>query len=215
MPIGSEFLRFNKQQEYVIVDYETENLNTLHGLPWQVSFLVCDLKGVKEEHDYFPYFEDLSMSKGAASITRFDYSEYKSNGKDPKEVLSILDSYIYDPKYVVVFQNGIPFDSMIHQVFRRKMGKTPDYSYLNRCIDTNAIAKAWKHGIKPPLFGTPDFLPFQYRMLGFYQKGVKTNLTQLGKDFQIEFDYTSTHRGINDIRLNYLVFKKLLNVVEI
>ena len=54
-----------------------------------------------------------------------------------------------------------------------------------------------------------------FRFANYVEKGLKTNLTALGKEFRINVDYENLHRGGNDIKLNMLVWDKLKLIIEI
>lgn len=213
--IGSEMLRYDKQQKYLIADYEAESLNLYYARPWQCAWMICTLNEVLEKHDHYPFFADLEVSRVAAQVTKFNLQEYKERAEDARGVLDKFESYLFDPQYIIIFHNGLQYDTMVHQTFRRQFGLPRDYSYQSRFIDTNAIAKAFKKNVKPPQYGTIDFLAFQFRLAGLFQTGLKSSLTNLGKEFEIEYDYDNLHRGINDIGLNYLVWKELVNKIEI
>ena len=45
-------------------------------------------------------------------------------------------------------------------------------------------------------------------MINIVQKGLKTNLTLLGKEAGIEFDYNNLHDALNDVRLLQLIWDK-------
>ena len=47
------------------------------------------------------------------------------------------------------------------------------------------------------------------------KKGVKTNLTALGKEFEIDVDYNNLHDAVNDLILNIKVWDKLKWQIEI
>ena len=41
------------------------------------------------------------------------------------------------------------------------------------------------------------------------KKGIRTNLTALGKEFDIDVDYDNLHDAVNDLMLNIEVWNKL------
>jgi hypothetical protein len=43
---------------------------------------------------------------------------------------------------------------------------------------------------------------------GIRQKGLKTRLEIIAKEYGIEFDYANLHDGLQDIKLNKLVWEK-------
>lgn len=210
--IGSELLRFNKQRRYLAFDTETTGLNLGFALPWQVSFSLFTLDSVIEEHNIFIWWDNLPISKDAARITRFDFQKYKREAMPAAEALKFFEKYLYDPTVYSIAHNQLNYDSMIHHVWRRRLGLEEDYSYLQRSYDTIAVAKAWKKGFP---VDRDNFLAWQYRMMGYVERGLKTNLAQLGRDLNIAFDEGQLHDALTDIRLLREVWKKLIWQVEI
>ncbi len=210
--IGAELLRYQKDQKYFILDTETSGLNLGFAVPFQVSYAVFTIDKILEEHNEYIWWDDLRMSEGAAKVTRFDYARYKSLAKDPTEVLERFDSYLYRPDMIPLGHNLYGYDSMIHAVWRRKVGLPEDYSYLSRALDTVALSKAYKKGIKPD---RENMTPWTYRLMGLVEKGLKTNLAQMGRDLGIEFRAEDLHDSRADVRLNIEIFRQLLWKVEV
>lgn len=203
-----ELLRYNNIQKYLIWDVETANLNLVHkNFSWNIAWLVCQGDKILEKHDYFPFWPDLKVSADAAKITRFNYDDYKKKSTPAKEVFDLFDSYLYNPEYLVIAHNGCHFDVYVHNICRKELGKKTDYSYFDRFIDTNAVAKGWKLNIK--LTKNDNRAEWMWRLNSIVQKGIKTNQTSLGKEFGIPFDYTQTHLALVDVHLNWEIWNKL------
>jgi lipopolysaccharide assembly outer membrane protein LptD (OstA) len=216
--IGVELLRYNKTQEYITLDTETESLNTVYAKPFQVSFSVWTLDGQKEFHDYFVWWENLRMSAGAAAITKFNYDEYKSKARDPKEILEIVESYLHNPKYKIAAQNFLGYDSMILNAWRRALGMKPIYDYLYqpfKTYDTIALSKAYKKQIKLDTSSSNNFLAHQYRLIDYVEKGLKTSIGIMSKEFGIAVDESRLHTADYDIIQNVEIHKKLIWLLEI
>lgn len=205
----SNLLRYNNKAKYIFYDFECCSLNLwdIHNKPWQLGLLEVEGEKVIKEHNFYIWWEDLRISKEAAQVTRFNYDLYKQKAQDANKVLDVFDSFLYNPEYLIVGHNQLNFDVYIHKIFRRNLNKNSDYSYINRCIDTNALAKGIKKNFK---FNRErdNLLAYQYRMLNWVERGLKTNLTLLGKENNIEFDYDSLHSGINDVFLMRLIWDK-------
>ena len=92
------------------------------------------------------------------------------------------------------------------------MGKSSQHLY-DKFIDTNAIAKGIKMGM-PYKLGD-NLMEYQYKAYHTIKKGVKTNLTALGKEFDIDVDYDNLHDAVNDLMLNIKVWDKLKWQIEI
>ena len=95
------------------------------------------------------------------------------------------------------------------------MGK--DYRHLvSKVIDTNCLAKGVKMDVPFRSNGNPDGLTLhQYKMVHKRKKGVRTNLTALGKEFDIDHDYENLHDAVVDLELNIKVWDKLKYMVDI
>lgn len=205
---ATKYIRDNPDQKLIFWDFETCNANILgcgDNLPWQVGFLVCKGTQILEEHLHFIKWNPLPITAGAARITKFDWEEYKEKAENPKVVRELLEQYLFNPEYYNIAHNGLGFDVYVHNIWRRKMGKPVDWSFLKKTIDTHALAKGSKLGIKfnPQ---NDNFLSYQYRMLSIVRGDLKTNLTLLGKENKIEFDYDHLHNGLNDVKLLKLVW---------
>lgn len=213
--LGENLLRYKHDQFYTFQDSESTGLNLFYSLPWQWGIIVTQGKKVIEEHDMYIDLPNFKISAQAAAITRFDYDEYRANARPPEEVLAIIEKYLYDPKYKHVLHNGLGFDIYMHNSLRRILGLPPKWDFLVNLIDTHCIAKAYKKGIKIENSDPVTFLKFQYRFNDLVERGLKTNQTHLGKEFDIQFDYASIHRGLPDCRLLKQIFENLIVKVEI
>jgi hypothetical protein len=78
---------------------------------------------------------------------------------------------------------------------------------VSKVIDTNCLAKGVKYEI--PYSQDMSLIEYQYRVLNERRKGVKTNLTSLGKEYSIEHDYETLHDALNDLHLNIKVWNRL------
>lgn len=211
----SELLRYNKEQKYVLIDFETESLSLVHGFnkPWQCSYLVCKGNDIVLESDNYIKWTDLNISEDARRITHFDDAKYNRLAKDPVLILDELEKYMYDLEYIILWHHGLGFDAYVHNIYRQLMGRKPDFSYIERSIDTNSLAKAIAKGIK--LGKDEDRTCWMYRLNDFREKGLKTSLISQLKKYKIEFDENRLHNGAYDIRMNWEVFKRQIWEVEI
>ena len=60
-----------------------------------------------------------------------------------------------------------------------------------------------------PFKNGDDLMEYQYMTYHKRQKGIRTNLTALGKEFDIDVDYDNLHDAVNDLMLNIEVWNKL------
>ena len=218
MNLGKNLLRFNYEQEYILIDFESTGLNLFHSKPWQVSYVHFTLNRIIEQYDAFIWVPDLQMSAEAARVTRFNYENYKSKAQEAETVREKIDNLIYNPKIRVVWHNGIRFDFAMHSVLRRICGKRPDYSYLERSIDTAVLSKMYHTKIKAD---NNNWLSQQFQVsdmrMGKDEEGkiIRTTLKAMALHYGISVDENKLHDSLYDCGINVDVFKKLLNTVEI
>ena len=207
-------LRFKKDLNLLIFDYETCNLNLCSpdNKPWQLGFMVVRKGKIEERVDYRLRWEGLQVSPEAAKITGFNPKKHEELAIDPKEALTHFEKYLYNDDYIKVGHNLLGFDVYIHSIHRRLLNLPPDYSYLTNLIDTACIAKSIKKEIK---FKNGNLLSWQYKLSSLIERGLRVNLQQCCKDYSIDFDPALLHDALYDIEKNYEVFKKMLWQVEI
>lgn len=212
--VNTDLLRFNKNLNLVLFDYETCNLNLglTRNKPWQLAFLVIQDGKITEEVDYHLGWDDLNVSPDAAKITGFNKKKHDELSIDPKVALEHLEKYLYNEDFLVVGHNILGFDVYIHNTHRKLLDLSSDYSYINRCLDTVCLARAVKKEIP---FKNCDLLSWQYKLNGFHERGLKVSLQQCCKDYSIDFDPKLLHDALYDIKKNYEVFNKLMWQVEI
>lgn len=211
----SNLLRYAKNQKYLCFDFETCGLNLVdpNNKPWQLSYLISEGTNIVDRSDNFIWWEDLKISAEAALVTRFNFSLYKEQAKDPAPILEEFDKLLYDDSYLIIGQNVIGFDIYIHNIYRKLMGKKPDFSYLDRVIDTNCLARAIKKNFRPQ----PDekLITWQYKLAGFREKGLKTSSKVLLKEYNIEFDENKLHDSMYDVEMTFKIFNKQIWELDI
>ena len=213
--MNEDLLRFKRNQKYIFFDFETcgLNLGSLSNKPWQLAFLVISNDQIIERNNYWLRWEGIKVSAGAARVTGWTQSKYDKNAVDPAAPLEHFEKYLYDPTYLKVGHNVLGFDVYMHGIYRRLLGKMPDYSYLPELIDTLSLAKAIKNNIAYD--STDSLLSWQYKINDFVNKKVKTNLRQMCVDYGLDFDPKKLHDALYDIEKNYEVFKRMVWEIEI
>ncbi len=212
--MDEHLLRFDKKATYVFIDCETENLclNSFHNLAWQVGMLkVVGDEVVGEKDFYVNWNRPLHVSKEAARITKFSPKKHRERAIDFQEVFPTIEDWLDNADYVAG-HNLLGFDLYLIKAMYEEAGKS--YHHITKkIIDTLPLAR----GIKVGDFykQDEDLLSYQYRMLSFRKKGLKTNLMQLGKDYEIDFDPDTLHDAVNDLKLNVAVWNKLKWQIEI
>lgn len=201
-------LRYDNEKRYTFIDLETENLclNFCHNRPWQCGMIKVKGNQIIESSDtYIKWEKPIDISKEAAVITRFDVLKYNRIAKPQEEVFAKMQDWLENCDYIVG-HNVLNFDIyLIRDYF--KLNKKPWKHLVKKVIDTNCLAKGIKYEI--PFTTGSCLTEYQYRILNERRKGVKTNLTSLGKDYNIEHDYETLHDALNDLHLNIKIWNKL------
>ena len=208
----NSLLRFKKNQKYIVFDLETEGLNLRYSRPWQLGFIETEGQNIKNEHDIYIGFDDLSVSADAARITGFSEHTYRKKKKDKLQVLEFFDKFLYNPDYLIIGHNIIGYDVYIHNVLRKACGKPTDYSYMNRVIDTNCLSKAYKMGLKKV---DDNLTLWQYKLNNYIKKGLKTSQITMPKEFSIPFEADKLHDAVYDVKMTLKLFHKLIWNIEV
>jgi DNA polymerase III epsilon subunit-like protein len=206
-------LRYNFQQRFVVVDTETEGLNLVGSRPWQISWLVSTGKKIESIHDHFIDWPELKVSPDAARVTGFNMKEYIRRKESPHHVYSLLCKEMDREDTIVVGHNFLKFDCYILNILRRLIGLKPDYDYLRRTIDTNALSFAVKKGLQPP--ENISLLEWQLKLAHSRERGVKTNLAAMLRHFEIECDPSKLHDAKYDITKNFELLTEIIKVVDV
>ena len=210
--MNESLLRFNKKQRYLVFDTETEGLNLVTSRPWQIAWLVVEGDTILSRHDKFIDWPDLNVSEGAAKVTGFSHKEYEKKAESPDQVWCQFSAQLYNEDNLVIGQNLLGFDVYIINVWRKLMGMQSDYSFVNRIIDTKSLATAIAKQIPVE---KQNFLPWQYRLLNYRERGLKTSQATLLKKYSIPHDPKRLHDALYDIEMNFKVFRKQLFELEI
>jgi len=198
----------------MVFDFETCNLNLCdkNNKPWQLGFILCEGAKTLKEFNFLIKWDKLNISADAAKITGFNRKKYEQESIEPEKVLDFMEQYLYDPNYIKVGHNLLGFDVYIHSIFRKALGKKPDYSYLKNLVDTLCIAKAIKKDIKP---SKEKLLSWQFKLTSFKEKGMKASITALCKSYGIDFDQSKLHDAIYDVKMNYEIFRRQIWELEL
>ena len=211
--MDEHLLRFDKDKTLVFIDCETLNLclNKCHNLPWQVSMIkVQGDKAIASKDFYIKWDSHLTISDDAARITRYSQKKIDKIGIPPEEAFPTIQDWLGNCDYIVG-HNVLGFDIYLIKDLYEKFDC--DWkSLVSKFIDTNCIARGIKIG--PEYRQGDDFTAWQYRMYHTRKKGVRTNLTALGKEYDIDHNYDKLHDALVDLELNIKVWNKLKWQVE-
>lgn len=213
--LGKDLLRFNKTQKILCYDFESYSTNLcIRNLPWQCSWLTFDAYKVYDYCDYYIKWPQGAPSKEVQEITGYSQKRMSEEGRDPAEVFDLFQQYLLDPQYIILGHNLLGFDVFVHRQWAKELKRLHDFQYTKRIIDSLCIAKAYRFD-KP--IDKEKFLPWQWKMEGFYTKGrgMKCKLNELAKEFDIPVNHELLHHAEYDISLNKEVFEKLIWKVEI
>ena len=210
----NHLLKFNKFQKYILWDFETENVRLIgKNRPWQLGYVIAKGDEIIKEKEEYIFWEDLNVSEGAARVTRFNLFKYKEVAKFNKEILEEFETYFYNPEYINIAHNSHNFDCFIHNIWRTELGFKSDYSYLNKTIDSNALAKMIKLGIKQ--VDRQSWKQEMFKFAEYVEKGLKSSIKVLCKEFDIDYNEELAHSALYDAQKNLQIWNKLKTMIDI
>lgn len=212
--IGSDLLRYQDKQKYLIIDGESNGLNLHDSQPWQIAYVICTSKTIEQAVVRYPKWDGFVMSDEAARVTRFDMKDYLARAEPADDVLKDFETLLFDPEYLILGHNLIGFDAYLINTWRRLCGRKEDWSFVSRIVDTLCLSRAYRFQIVPD---RNDFIGWQYKMLTMRSrsKGMGASLGAMAREFGIEYDERLAHDAGVDIRYNHEVFKRLIWEVEV
>lgn len=200
--------KHDDNNKYLLFDFESEGLSlSQKNRAWQLSYLVCQGGKILEKHDKFLWWSDLNVGEEAARVTRFNYDSYKSKSEDPRKVLEDFDKLLYNSHYYILGHNILGFDIYLHNIMKKQLGYKTDYSYIDRCIDTKSLSMMYRLGLKT--VDTENLYQEMLKFNNYIQKGIKTSLGVMCKEFDIFYDQTQSHSGDYDCEVNFQLWNKL------
>ena len=210
--MNESLLRFNKNQRYVVFDTETEGLNLIKSRPWQIAWLVAEGDKIISRTDRFIHWPSLNVSEGAARITGFSQKEYEKKSRSPNQVWEEFSKDLFDKNNIIIGQNLLGFDVYMVDIWRNGLSEPLDQEYISRIIDTKALATAIAKNIP---YTSGDFINWQYRLLHYRERGLKTSQAFLLKHYGIDHDPKRLHDALYDIEMNFKIFQKQLFDLEL
>jgi DNA polymerase III epsilon subunit-like protein len=208
-----KLLRYNKNFRYLSLDTETAGLNAFYHEPWQIAWSITEGGKIISCKQYHLRIPNLKVSPDAARITKFDLEYHNRVARDPKEVYDELAADWFDERNFIVLQNYY-FDLNKIKVLERLLGINKYYNFNKRVYDAIALSKAFRLQINPPE-NREDYVKWQFSMLNFKQKGLKTSLGTMAKEFGIEWDDFKSHEARYDVIKTSELFQKLIWAVRV
>lgn len=193
-------------QKYITMDYECNALNLFYTKPWQLSWVEHHGTKLIEEVDLYIDIPNLNLSPFIKKLTGFNQKKYDDEKQPPKVIHDKLMEKLLDPSYKIIGQNLLGYDIYITAILQRICGVKPDYSYVERILDTMPLAKAYKHEIEKP---QKDLIGWQFKILNDRSLKKRVNQKQLLTDFGIDFDEKLLHNSLYDVKMCKQVFDKL------
>ncbi len=217
--MDEKLLRFGSSLRICWFDFETTSLNLSFTInrPWQIGMMTMVGQKCIASHDILvkwpnPYKFNADVVKNLFKTTIPELeARINTKGIAPEKAFEIMYGEM-DSADLIGGHNILGFDIYLLKEWCVLAGK-PWKHLWPKFIDTNCLSKGIALGIKPK--SNENFMEYQYRLLGFIQKGLKTNLTFMGKSLGIEHDYESLHCAKSDIELNIKVFDKLKYQIEV
>ncbi len=210
--IGHNLLRYNlPNRKFYTFDFEGD-LNTNFSTPFQLSFIISTGTKIEKQFDFYLKWKDLNISEFVKKYAHYDEYRMDKHGVPPEEAFEVFSKYIYDPEYSGIGANVLGFDCALAYNCLKRLGMKHDYEFLKRIYDTNALFKLYKLGIKPD---NNNLLAQQFSLNFFRQKGLKSNVTYVAKEFGLEIDETRTHDGLYDCEVIKNNFFELIKKIDI
>jgi hypothetical protein len=160
----------------------------------------------KEFNYYIKWPGGIKVSADAARITRYNPKIIEEYGVSPEFALREFHREAMNAD-IIAGHNFLGFDNYMIGILYRLLDQQP-YNITSKILDTFPIAKAIKLNI-PFNKESDNFAAWQYRLYHKIKKGLRCSLGALGKEYNIDHDYTTLHDALSDLDLNIKVWNKL------
>ncbi len=217
--IGSQLTRFQEDQLFLVHDVETGNasLNLAYARPWQIAWMEATLGGWGKVQTRLIKWDNLEITPDNPSFVHFNRDVYEREAIDPKIVWKEFGALLLSGKHRSVGHNLVGYDNPVIGYWQRAIGLVPDHSWLYNppVIDTNCLCKAQIKQWVPDISSPTAFVAWQYRCAEQrLERGVKTKLGIMCKQFGIEYDPLKAHSASYDIECNWHLGRHLIKTLE-
>jgi DNA polymerase III epsilon subunit-like protein len=213
--LGDNLLRFNlKDKKLIFWDIESNSLHLNYTRPFEISYVIYNGYDLVKERQIFVNYPNYKIRPEIAKITHYDLKKINEIVATPKQAFNEILSYLLDDNYKIVFSNGLNYDCMVLHNSCKEVGIECGYKWLHRCYDINALFKGYKLGRK---VDNNNLLSYQLGCNNLIQKGLKSNLQYMSKEFNIDMggETEMFHGGLFDSRVTARIFFELIKKIDL
>lgn len=218
--IGTGLSRYTKDQQWLVLDFESAGLNAWGSLPWEIAWGTGTLESGLKTTVRMLRWEGFTISPHLALKTHFDPRRYAAEARDPREVWEEFSPVLYSDLHRPCGHNILGFDIHMISVWRRLMGMQPDHSWRGGlggrrvALDTLALSKATLKGWTPDISSPEAMLRWQVQSLNWVERGLKASLGAMCEHYGIAYDRVAAHSALYDIERNGLLLREIVKTVE-
>lgn len=204
----------NRNEKFVFWDVETNGLNLVYSQPYQLSYIIVQGGKVIEKVDDFIWWDDYKMPQAAAQVNRFDRLKYERRAQPLDVVMKRFEEKCRGA--VLVGHNVLNFDVYMLNMMYAKLGIKHDFWFMDKIVDTNALAKSYLTKRKNNDFDDwEEFVGWQLSSIAVHDRTLKSSQGFMLKHFDIDFDPSRLHEALYDVEKNKEVFEKLLFTLKL
>lgn len=194
-------------QDFLVFDAETESTNLRFSRPWQFAAVEYKAGRPIKQHEIWIDIPNLKVGDGAARVTGFTYDKWNSKKIPLDDACSQIKEILTGNK-VLVGHNVLGFDIYQIRNLFLETGVDIGWNWINKIVDTHCLARAVHYQWTPPK-DNYEFMLWQYKLLHKFERGVKSNLGHMAREYSLDFDYTKMHDALYDVGVNGQVFQKI------
>lgn len=218
--MDDNLLRYNKNVKYCYLDFETQNLflNFEFNKPWQIGIVNSVGNRITATHNIIVKWPEPLVFEDELVLHTFKTSQeelayrIETKGIPPERAFRTMKENLEAADVIVVW-NGLGFDQYLIKEAYACIGEKCPAEIYDKIIDGNFLIRGIKMGI--PYKRGDNLLEYQYKIMSKHARGVKSKLSVVAKEQEIEFDENTLHDAIQDVLLMKKVFEKIVWQVEI
>lgn len=212
--IESDLLKYNIENKRILfTDSETESLNLKFARPWDISFVTYHGYKKIEEKQFYIKWKNLNIPQDLANKIHYNKEKVDALGLEPEVAAHLILSYLNNPENDIISGNNLlNYDCMIFYNACKLCNINLGYDFLHKIYDCNSIFKGYKRGLKPD---HRNFLAWQFGQNNFVQKGLRSSVSYICKDFGLEHNEEELHGSLADTLLSAQIFFKLIKKIDV